>query len=118
MLEPSRKVAKSKKILDYLKNTEGYTYGYSEEEIKALEEYKPEYDQLTSYGAFLGADEFEEYAISLFVLPDGDGYKYVMYVGFENGLGTCQYASCDVYYSELEVLERLRGFERSYSRWH
>lgn len=117
MLEPSREVSKAKKVLDYLKNTEGYTYGYSEREIKALREYRPEFENLTSYGAFLGADEFEEYAISLFVLPDGDGYKYVMYVGFENGLGTCQYASCDVYYSELEVLERLRGFEKSYSRW-
>ena len=94
MLEPSRRVSETKEILDYLNKTKGYTYG-----------------------AFLGADEFEEYAISLFVLPDGDGYKYVMYVGFENGLGTCQYASCDVYYSELEVLERLRGFEKSYSRW-
>ena len=117
MLEPSRRVSETKEILDYLNKTKGYTYGYSEKEIKALAEYKPEYVQLTSYGAFLGADEFEEYAISLFVLPDGEDFKYVMYIGFENGLGTCFNATCNVYHSETEVLERLIEFERSYSRW-
>lgn len=44
MLEPSRRVSETKEILDYLNKTKGYTYGYSEKEIKSLTEYKPEYD--------------------------------------------------------------------------
>ena len=68
----------------------------------------------------LGVDEFEEYAISLFVLDDPDTGEtvYHMYIGYENGLGSCHNADLYIYSSEAEVLEKLNELEESYSHWN
>ncbi len=72
--------------------------------IKSLDDYKEELEEFSSYGNVIGVDEFEEYAISLFVLDDPDTGEtvYYMYIGYENGLGSCHYADLLIYSSEDE----------------
>lgn len=122
MLKQSSEVRRNTEeaILEYLSDSVGYTYGYSEGKIKSLKGYNKKLESFSSYGNVLGVDEFEEYAVSLFVLYDHntDETAYHMYIGHEDGLGRCFHAELLIFSSEEEVLEKLDELKESYSKWN